>query len=94
MITGIDHLVIAVPDPDAAATELEERVGLLATGGGRHEGMGTLNRIAWLADGSYLEFLGVEDREAALGWAVGAAAIQALDRGGGLACYALATNEL
>src|SRR6266545_5630525 len=94
MITGIDHLVIAVPDPDAAATELDERVGLLATGGGRHEGMGTFNRIAWLADGSYLEFLGIEDREAALDWAVGAAAVQALDRGGGLAGYALATNEL
>jgi hypothetical protein len=94
MITGIDHLVIAVPDPDAAATELEERVGLLATGGGRHEGMGTFNRIAWLADGSYLEFLGVEDREAALGWAMGAAAVQALEQGGGLACYALAANEL
>jgi hypothetical protein len=67
---------------------------LLASGGGRHEGAGTFNRIAWLADGSYLELLGVEDREAALGWFVGAAAIQSLDRGGGLACFALATNEL
>jgi catechol 2,3-dioxygenase-like lactoylglutathione lyase family enzyme len=94
MITGIDHLVIAVPDPEAAARELEERVGLLATSGGRHEGMGTFNRITWLADGSYLELLGVEDREAALGWAVGAAVLEALDHGGGLACYALATNEL
>src|SRR3990170_4145931 len=62
MIRGIDHLVIACADPDAAASELESSLGLVCTGGGRHPGRGTWNRIAWLADGSYLELIGVDDR--------------------------------
>ena len=36
MRLGIDHLVIAVPDPDAAAALLEAAIGLAVTGGGRH----------------------------------------------------------
>ena len=95
MIRGIDHLVIACADPDAAATELESALGLTAAGGGRHEGMGTFNRIVWLADGSYLELIGVEDREAALGTPVGAAVVATLDaHGGGLATWALRDDEL
>ena len=95
MFRGIDHLVIACADPDAAATELESALGVTASGGGRHDGMGTRNRIAWLADGSYLELIGVEDREAALRSPVGAAAVATLDaHGGGLATYALRDDEL
>jgi len=90
VIRGIDHLVIACGDPDAAAAELESSLGLACTGGGRHEGLGTFNRIAWLADGSYLELIGVEDRDAALRHPVGAAVVATLDAaGGGLATYAL-----
>lgn len=95
MIRGIDHLVIACADPDAAAAELEAAVGLAATAGGRHEGQGTFNRIAWLADGSYLELIGVDDRDAANRSPVGAAAVAALDdHGGGLATYALRVDEI
>jgi Glyoxalase-like domain len=95
MVTGIDHLVIAVPDLDAAAHELEQRVGLTVTGGGRHEGAGTANRIAFLADGAYLELIAVEDREAALRTPVGAAAVSQLDaRGPGLATFALLDDHL
>lgn len=95
MIRGIDHLVIACADPNAAAAELEAVVGLASSGGGRHEGQGTFNRIAWLADGSYLELIGIEDRDAAHRSPVGAAAIAALDtHGGGLATYALRVDEL
>lgn len=95
MIRGIDHLVIACADPDAAAVELESALGLTCTGGGRHAGRGTWNRIAWLADGSYLELIGVDDREAALMQPVGAAAARVLDEyGGGLATYALRVDDL
>jgi Glyoxalase-like domain len=95
MVTGIDHLVIAVPDLDAAAHELEQRVGLSISGGGRHEGSGTANRIAFLADGSYLELIAVDDRDAAAASPVGAAAIRQLDRRGpGLATFALAEDHL
>lgn len=88
MPSGIDHVVIAVPDPDAAAAELTEAVGLAFTAGGRHEGLGTFNRIAFLGD-AYLELMGVDDPAAAQGWAIGAAAVRALERGGGFATYGL-----
>lgn len=95
MIHGIDHLVIACADPDAAAAELESSLGLVCSGGGRHAGRGTWNRIAWLADGSYLELIGVDDREAAMRQPVGAAALAILDStGGGLATYALRDDGL
>jgi catechol 2,3-dioxygenase-like lactoylglutathione lyase family enzyme len=95
MIRRIDHLVIACTDPDAAAAELSDKLGLAVTGGGRHQSGGTWNRIAWLADGSYLELIGVDDRDAALTSAVGAAAVRSLDQhGGGLATFALADDDL
>jgi len=95
MIRGIDHLVIACADPDAAATELESALGVSAAAGGRHEGMGTFNRIVWLADASYLELIGIEDRELALLNPVGAAAVATLDaHGDGLATWALRDDGL
>ena len=95
MIRGIDHLVIACADPNAAADELRSALGLSVSGGGRHVGRGTFNRIAWLADGSYIELIGVDDREAALQQPVGAAAVRALEaHGGGLATYALRDDDL
>ena len=95
MIRGIDHLVIACGDPDAAAAELESALGITCTGGGRHPGAGTWNRIAWLADGSYVELIGVADPDAARTSPVGAAALRTLDEsGGGLATYALRVDDL
>jgi hypothetical protein len=49
MPTAIDHLVIAVPDPDAAANELEATLGILASSGGEHPGAGTWNGLAFWA---------------------------------------------
>lgn len=82
MPIGIDHLVIAVSDVDAAAAEVNEKVGLAFTAGGRHAGLGTLNRIAFLGD-AYLELMAVDDAAAARAWAIGAAAVSALEGGGG-----------
>lgn len=95
MIRGIDHLVIACADPDAAAAQLESALGIVAEGGGRHPGAGTWNRIAWLADGSYLELIGVDGADAARGHPVGAASLLALEEAsGGLATFALAADDL
>ncbi len=88
MLRGIDHLVIAVPDLDAAATELTESLGLAFTAGGRHPDAGTANRIAFLGE-PYLELIAVEDQDLAWQRPIGAAALRALERGGGLATYAL-----
>jgi catechol 2,3-dioxygenase-like lactoylglutathione lyase family enzyme len=93
MPNGIDHVLIAVADPDASAAELTEKVGLAFTGGGRHLGLGTHNRIAFLGD-AYLELIGVEDAAAAQGWAIGAAAVRALEHGGGFATYALVDEAI
>jgi hypothetical protein len=94
MLTGIDHVVIACRDPESAAADLEQRLGVAAGGGGRHEGAGTYNRIIWLAD-SYLELIGVDDREAASSHPLGRAVVAALDEhGGGFVSYAIASDAL
>ena len=93
MFLGIDHLVIAVADPDAAAAELGRALGLEATGGGRHDALGTFNRLVWLGD-TYLELIGVFDRTLAETSWVGAPAVRALDAGGGLATWAIASDAL
>jgi hypothetical protein len=94
MLRGIDHVVIAAADPDAAALELEQELGLTCSEGGRHDRLGTFNRLVWLADGSYLELIGVEDVEQARSWPMGRAAVEALARGGGFAAYALDDRPL
>ena len=71
---AIDHLVIAVPDPDAAAAVLEADLGIAFTGGGEHPGVGTYNRIAFLGD-AFIELIGVRDAAAATRWPVGSATL-------------------
>jgi hypothetical protein len=93
VLLGIDHLVIAVRDLDDAARELEQRVGLAATGGGRHPTLGTQNRLAWLGD-SYIELVSIAERDVAEGSWLGVPTIAALERGGGLATWAIATDSL
>ena len=93
VILGIDHVVIAVEDPEAAAAELEAKLGLLATGAGRHEALGTFNRLIWLGD-SYLELVGVFDRALAEASWFGPPLLAAVDRGGGLATWAVAVDDI
>jgi glyoxalase-like protein len=93
MFLGIDHLVIAVADPDQGAAQLEQELGLAATGGGRHDALGTFNRLIWLGD-SYLELVGVFDRRLAESSWLGAPTLRTLETGGGLATWAIATDEL
>jgi len=95
-ILGIDHLVIAVRDPDSAAADLGQALGLAFTGGGRHETAGTANRLAFVGD-SYIELIGVFDRNLVLSnpdFAVGRAALDMLDAGHeGLATWAVAVPD-
>ncbi len=93
MFLGIDHLVIAVADPDTAAAELARDLGLEAGGGGRHDALGTFNRLVWLGD-AYIELIGVFDRTLAEGSWIGAPTVRTLDAGGGLATWAVATDAL
>jgi hypothetical protein len=93
MLLGLDVLMIAVADPDSAAEQLERQLGLAATGGGRHDALGTFNRIAWLGD-TYIELIGVFDQELARQSWLGAATLRALDSGGGLEFWAIATDAI
>jgi catechol 2,3-dioxygenase-like lactoylglutathione lyase family enzyme len=93
MPSAIDHLVIAVADPAAAADLLTERLGISFTGGGQHPGMGTVNRLAFLGE-QYLELIGVIDPGLADEGPVGRAAQRTIAGGGGLATFALVEDEL
>jgi len=93
MLLGIDHLVIAVSDPDEAVALLQDRLGLAPGGGGRHERLGTFNRLVWLGD-SYLELIGVFDADLAADSWVGAPTLRKLEGGGGLATWAMASDAI
>jgi hypothetical protein len=95
MLLGIDHVVLACADPDATAAVLERRLGLAATAGGRHEALGTVNRLVWLGD-AYLELVGVFDAALARRSWLGDPVLAVLDGGadGGLVTWAIAVDDL
>jgi catechol 2,3-dioxygenase-like lactoylglutathione lyase family enzyme len=90
----IDHVIVATADLDAAAARLAREHGLRACGGGRHEGLGTHNRIVPLGSG-YLEILAVADAEeaarSALGRALAAGISQARE---GLMGWAVTVDDV
>ena len=93
MLTGIDHVVVAVADPDEAAARLGRALGVAAAPGGRHDAFGTVNRLLWFGD-TFVELIGVADRERALRSWIGRPAVRALDAGGGFATWALASDAI
>jgi hypothetical protein len=54
----LDHIVYAVPDVAKAVADLEQRLGVRATPGGKHTGIGTHNALLSLSEDSYLEIIG------------------------------------
>jgi hypothetical protein len=90
----IDHVIYGTADLDVAAARVEAELGLSAVAGGRHEGLGTHNRIVPLAQGSYIELLAVADPNEAEGSAIGAALQGAISRGEGLLGWAAAVEDL
>ena len=93
MLSAFDHIVIAVTDPDEAVKRVTVELGVEQGGGGRHDRLGTFNRLVWLAD-SYLELIGVFDRFLALESWLGKPTVRALDHGGGLAAIAVASDDI
>jgi catechol 2,3-dioxygenase-like lactoylglutathione lyase family enzyme len=86
MITGIDHLVIAVKDLEAASRAYGE-LGFTVVPGGRHP-VGTYNTLIAFADGSYIELIGFyRDNPDHRWWT-------ARQWGGGLVDYCLQTDDL
>jgi hypothetical protein len=90
----IDHVIYAAADLDVAAARIEHELGLAARGGGRHEGLGTHNRIVPLG-GGYLELLGVADPDEAARSDLGGALLARLEReGDGLFGWAVSVDDV
>jgi hypothetical protein len=94
VILGLDHLVIAVDDPDAAVSELAAVIGVTpGVAGGRHAAWGTRNRLLWLGD-AYIELLTVFDPRLAERSALARAALEALASGPAAITWAIASDDI
>ena len=58
MTAALDHLVYAAHDLDAAVEQLASVLGVRASAGGQHVGVGTRNYLLSFGNGSYLEVIG------------------------------------
>ena len=90
----IDHVIYATVDLEAAADRVQADLGLSAVAGGRHDGLGTHNRIVPLGDGSFLELLAVADPQEASGSPIGSVVAAAIARGDGLLGWAVAVEDV
>lgn len=90
----IDHVILAATDLDSAAARLEAELGLVATGGGRHDGLGTHNRIVPLGDG-YVEILATADEDEGKASPLGRAVTARIaETGDGLMGWAVAVDDV
>jgi catechol 2,3-dioxygenase-like lactoylglutathione lyase family enzyme len=87
MLTGIDHLVIAVKDLEAARKSYTA-LGFTVVEGGRHTGIGTYNALIAFEDGSYLELIAFYEPREDHRW------FAPLQKGQGLVDFCLQTDDL
>jgi catechol 2,3-dioxygenase-like lactoylglutathione lyase family enzyme len=87
MLLGIDHLVIAVRNLEAATKDYTD-LGFTVVPGGRHMGIGTYNSLVAFQDGSYIELIGFYEPRADHRW------FAPLQKGGGLVDFCLQTDDL
>ncbi|MGH7276178.1 MAG: VOC family protein [Candidatus Rokuibacteriota bacterium] len=86
MLKGIDHLVIAVPDLEAAKKSYAA-LGFTVVPGGRHP-VGTHNALIAFTDGSYIELIAFYEANPSHKWWT------PLQKGGGLVDFCMQTDDL
>src|SRR5690348_662834 len=90
----VDHVIYATADLDEAAAWIERHFGLSVVAGGRHEGLGTHNRVVPLG-GGYLELLAVADPGEASSSELGRAVQGRIEQAGdGLIGWAVAVDDV
>ncbi|MEM9344456.1 MAG: VOC family protein [Pseudomonadota bacterium] len=57
---SLDHLIVVGETLDAAAAHVEAALGVPTQAGGRHDAMGTHNRLLGLGPGVYLEAIAID----------------------------------
>ena len=93
MIIGVDHILIATDDLELAI-ETYQALGFQVLRGGEHPGRGTYNALVPLADGTYLELMGVRDRDLAEQFPPSRRVVERLDHENRLATFALDSDNL
>ncbi|RMF76551.1 MAG: hypothetical protein D6737_19920 [Chloroflexi bacterium] len=86
MLTGIDHIVIAVHDLDEAMANYRE-LGFHVIVGGEHP-TGSHNALISFADGAYIELIAWREPSPDVRW------YRLLQNGGGLIDYCMRTDDL
>jgi hypothetical protein len=57
LLTGVDHILLGVPDLLTGMKAFEQATGVKPVYGGKHPGRGTENALVSLGDGIYLELI-------------------------------------
>jgi hypothetical protein len=62
---ALDHLIIAVKNPEKTAKEFAEKQDVKVVEGGKHDNWGTYNYLAYFENDCYIEWIGMFDESLA-----------------------------